>query len=133
MRRRLADDRPERPTEGPEAAEADVEADVGDASVGLAQQEHGALDPTPLEVAVRRLAEDGAEGADEMRLGDVGDRGDRRHVEMLGVGPVHGVAGPQHAPVQILDVPTHPPTLAPSVSCGPPLGTGIVPRATLLA
>jgi hypothetical protein len=36
--RRLADDVAESPAERAQAGEADVEADVGDASVGLAQQ-----------------------------------------------------------------------------------------------
>src|SRR6476620_2565101 len=56
-RRRLADDLAERPAEGPEAPEADVEADLGHAAAGLAQQEHRPLDAPSLQVAVRRLAE----------------------------------------------------------------------------
>src|SRR2546423_4098028 len=59
VRRRLADDVAERPAEGAQAGKSDVEADVGDAAVGLAQQEHRALNPPPLQVTVRRLAEDG--------------------------------------------------------------------------
>ena len=110
-RRRLADDLPERAAEGPQAGEADVEADVGDAAVGLAQQEHRALHPPPLQVAVRRLPEDGAEAAAEVRLGDVGHRGHGADVERLGVGAVHGVAGAQQASVQILDFPAHGATL----------------------
>src|SRR6266516_1062096 len=50
VRRRLADDLPERAAEGPQAGEADVDADVGDAAVGLAQQEHRALQPPRLQV-----------------------------------------------------------------------------------
>ena len=95
----------------PRLREADVEADVGDAAVGLAQEEHRALDAPPLEVAVRRLAEHGAEAAAEVRLGHVGDGGDGADVERLGVGAVHGVAGAQEAPVEVLDVATHRPTL----------------------
>src|SRR5688572_7016051 len=72
-RRRLADDRAKGTTERSQAREADVEADLGDAAIGLAQEEHRALDPAPLQIAVRRLAEGGAKGADEVRLGDVGD------------------------------------------------------------
>src|SRR3954451_14050871 len=71
--RRLADDLAEGPAERAEAAEADVEADVGDAAIGLDEQEHRPLDAPALEVAVRRLAEGGAEGADEVRLRDVRD------------------------------------------------------------
>src|SRR5262249_12865205 len=106
-RRRLPDDLPERPAEGPEAGEADVEADVGDAAVGLPQQEHRALYPPPLQVAVRRLAEHGAEAAAEVRRGDVGYRRDGTKVERLGVGAVHRIAGAEQGPVQILDLSAH--------------------------
>src|SRR3712207_310032 len=78
-RGRFADDVAERAAERPEAREADVEADVGDAAVGGPQQEHGALDAPALEVAVRRLAEGRAGGADEVRLRGVGEIG-RAHV-----------------------------------------------------
>ncbi len=44
---------------------------VGHAAIRLPQQEHRPLDAAALQVAVRRLAEGGAEDADEMRLGDV--------------------------------------------------------------
>src|SRR5687767_4462653 len=111
VRWRLADDLPEHAAEGPEAGEADVEADVGDAPVGLAQQEHRALHPPPLKVAVRRLSECGAEAADEVRLGDMGHRGHGADVERLGVGAVHRVAGTQQAPVQVLDLSAHGQTL----------------------
>ena len=91
--------------------EADAQADVGDGAVGLSKQEHRALDPAPLQVAVRRLPEDGAKGAAEMRLRDVRDRSHGTDVERLGVGPVHGVASAQQAPVQVLGVPAHGVTL----------------------
>src|SRR3954464_6552840 len=57
LARRLAEDRAERAAERAEAGEAHVEADLGHAAVGLAQQEHRALDAPALQVAVRRLAE----------------------------------------------------------------------------
>src|SRR5437879_6515701 len=107
VRWRLSDDLPERAAEGPRAGEADVEADVGDAAVGLAQQEHRALHPPPLQVTVRRLPEDGAEATDEVRAGEMGHRGHGADVERLGVGAVHGVARAQYAPVQVLDFPAH--------------------------
>ncbi len=110
-RGRLANDLPECATEGPQAHEADVEANVGDAAVALAEQEHRALDPPPLKVAVGRLSEDRAEAADEVRLGDMSNRGHGADVERLGVGAVHGVAGPQQSPVQILDLLAHDATL----------------------
>src|SRR4051794_33539750 len=65
---RLANDRPKGPAERAQAAEADVERDLGHARVGLAQQRHGPLDAPPLQVAVRGLAERRAEGADEVGL-----------------------------------------------------------------
>src|SRR6476620_2280938 len=70
---RLADDLPEHPAERPQAGEADVEADVGHAAVGLAEQEHRALDPPPLQIAVRCLSEHTPEAADEMRRRHVSD------------------------------------------------------------
>src|SRR3954452_5939556 len=66
VRRRLADDLAERPAERPQAREADIETDVGDAPIRLAEQEHRPLDPAPLEVAVRRLAEHPPEAATEV-------------------------------------------------------------------
>src|SRR6476660_8462803 len=54
---RLADDGAEGAAEGAQAREADVEADLGHAAVGLHEQEHRALDAPALQVAVRRLAE----------------------------------------------------------------------------
>src|SRR5262245_65243823 len=63
--RRLPDELGEGPRERAEAAKADVEADLGDAPIRLPQQEHRPLDTSALEVAMRRLAVDGAESADE--------------------------------------------------------------------
>src|ERR671928_1252788 len=51
-RRRLADDLAERAAERAEAREPHVEADVGDAAAGLAEQEHRTLDAPALEVAM---------------------------------------------------------------------------------
>src|SRR5919108_236166 len=66
----LAHDLAEGPAEGSQAGEGDIEADIGDAAVGLAQEEHRALDPSPLQVPVRRLAEHLAEAAAEVRRRD---------------------------------------------------------------
>src|SRR3954464_7530311 len=107
LRGRLADDAAERAAERAEAREADVEADLGDAAVGLAQQEHRALDAAALQVAVWRLAEGRAERPDEVRLRDVGDACEARHVERLGIGAVHRVAGAQHPAVGVLDGAAH--------------------------
>src|SRR6266487_2065327 len=111
-RRGLADDLAERATGGAQAIEADIEADVGDAPFGLAQQEHRALHAAALEVPMRRLPEDRAEVADEMGLGDVRHRGDRSDVQWFGIRAIHGVAGAQEAPVEIFDFAAHGATLA---------------------
>jgi hypothetical protein len=104
---RLADDGPEGAAEGPKAREADVEADVGHAAVGLHEQEHRALDAATLQVAMRRLAERGPEGPDEMRLGHVGDAREGADVERLRVAAVHRVARAQQPAVGVLDGPAH--------------------------
>src|SRR3954453_23064762 len=109
--RGLADDRAEGPAERPEAREAHVEADLGHAAVGLAQQEHRPLDAPALQVAVRRLAERRPEGADEVRLGDVGDPREGADVERLRVRAVHRVAGAEQAAVGVLDGAAHASTL----------------------
>src|SRR5688572_1709781 len=63
--RRLAHDRTEGPAECSQAREGDVEADVRDTPIALAEQEHGALHAPALQVAVRGLAEHRAEAPDE--------------------------------------------------------------------
>jgi hypothetical protein len=104
---RFTNDPGEGAAEGAEACEADIEADIGHASLGLAEQEHRALDPPSLEVPMRRLAENAAEAAAEVRGRDMGHGGHRADVERLGVRTVHRVAGAQQTPVQILGLPTH--------------------------
>src|SRR6266550_7624002 len=101
--RGLAHDLAECAAEGAEAVEAHVEADVGDAPLGSAEQVHGPLHAPALKVAVRRLAERGSECADEVGVGDVGDFGQTGDVEGLRVDPVDRVAGPEHPAVQLLD------------------------------
>src|SRR5690349_14470996 len=61
---RFADDLAERAAERPEPGDPNIETDIGDASVRLAQQEHRALDASTLQLSVRRLAKDSAEAAD---------------------------------------------------------------------
>jgi hypothetical protein len=109
--RRLADDRPEGPAERSEAREADVEADVRDAALGLAEEEHRPLNAPALQVAVGRLAEDRAEAPAEVSLGDVGDGCDGSDVERLRVGAIHGVAGPEQASIEVLGFAGHDETL----------------------
>lgn len=83
-------------------------ADVGDAVLALAQQEHRPLDPPTLQVAVRGLAESGPEGTAEVRRGHVRDPGQRGHVQRLRVVAIHGVPGAQQATVALLNGSTHP-------------------------
>src|ERR1700680_1903234 len=106
--RRLADDVAEGAAEGAQAVEADVEANVSDASLGLAQQEHRALDAAALQVAVRRLAERRAKGSDEVRFRHVGDAREHGDVERIRVGTVHRIAGAKHSTVDLLAGSTHP-------------------------
>src|SRR5947199_6674777 len=88
----LADDVAKAPAKGAQAGEPHVQADVRHAPVGRAQQEHGSFDPPALEVAVRRLAKGGAEGADEVRFRDLGNPSQRRQDQWLGVSAIHRVA-----------------------------------------
>src|SRR5262245_626738 len=81
--RRLADDFVEGAAERAQAAKADVEADVGDAAIRRPQQEHRAFDPPALQVAMRRLAEGVAKGANEMRLGYLRDPREALDAERL--------------------------------------------------
>jgi len=55
------------------AAETDIEANFRYTPIRGAQKKHGALDAPALEIAVRGLAEGSEEGADEMRLGYLGN------------------------------------------------------------
>jgi hypothetical protein len=121
-RRRFANDLAERAAEGSKAREADIEADVSDASVRLAEQEHRPLDPPSLEVPVRCLPERGAEASAEVELREVGDGGHGADVQGLRVGAVHGVAGAQQAPVQVLGFTAHAATLRHEEEIAPPTG-----------
>src|SRR5256885_12599224 len=97
LRGRLADDRAKRAAERAQAVEAHVEADLGDRARGLTQELHGPLHAPALQVAVRRLAESGAELAAEVRRRYVGDACERLHIQRRGEGAVDRVAGAQHA------------------------------------
>src|SRR5438128_2406736 len=107
LARAHTDDFPKRAAEGAEAVEADVETNVGDASLGLAQLEHRPLDPPALEVAVRRLAEGPTERPYEVGLGDARDLGEIGDVERVGVRTVDRVSCPQHAAIRLLDGAAH--------------------------
>ena len=91
----------ERPAESAEAGKPDVQADVGHTSVGFAQQEHRTLDPAALKVAVRRFAEGGAEGSNEMCFGDAGKPGQSGNVKRFRIRAIHRIAGPKHPPIDL--------------------------------
>ena len=93
----------ERSAEGAQAGEPDVEADVGNASIGFAQQEHGALDAPALKVSMWSLVKGRAESPDEMRLRYGGEAREGWNVERFGIGSVHRIAGAQHAPIDFFD------------------------------
>ena len=97
----------ERPAESAEARKPDIEANIGHAPVGFSQQEHRALDPTPLEVAVRGLAKRGAKGADEMCFRDASKPGQIGNVKRLRIRTIHRVAGPKHPPIDFLNTSAH--------------------------
>lgn len=68
-----------------------------------------------------RFAEHGAKAAAEMRLGHVRDRGHGGDVERFGKGAVHGIAGAQQAPIEVLDFQAHGATLRhPRGTCAQP-------------
>src|SRR5579864_8136666 len=71
LRGRLADNLPEGSAERSQAGKADLEADVGDAARGFAQEEHRPFHSPSLQVAVRCLSEGGTKAADEMLLGEI--------------------------------------------------------------
>ena len=74
---------------------------------------------------MRRLTEDRAEAPDEVRLRDVGDRGNSGHIERLGVGAIHRVAGAEKSPIEVLDFATHVATLRDLAdACAEPLPAG---------
>src|SRR5438067_13699098 len=108
LRGRLADDRAKRAAERAQAVEAHVEADLGDRARGLTQELHSPLHAAALQVAVRRLAESGAELAAEVRRGYLGDARERLHIERRGEGAVDRVAGSKHATVAVLGSSRHP-------------------------
>jgi len=112
---RLTDDLTEGPAERPQTGESDVEADRRHGAVSLTQQEHRALNPPPLQVAMGRLAENRSEAAAEVGWRDVGDCCHRPHIERLGIGAVHGVAGTKQPPIEVLRLAAHPPTVGETV------------------
>jgi predicted enzyme related to lactoylglutathione lyase len=68
----------------------------------MPQQEHRPLHPATLQVAVGRLAEDALELPDEVRTRQVGECGELRDVEGIGIPAIHVVARPQQPQVRLL-------------------------------
>src|SRR5437870_1893767 len=102
-----ADDVAKGATECAETGKPDVKADVGDAALGFAQQEHGPLDAPPLQVPVRSLAKGRPKRANEVRLRNARHARQRPNVERLGVGAIDRIAGAQHPAVQLFDGACH--------------------------
>src|SRR5437879_3844858 len=102
-----ADDVAKGPAEGAETGEPDVEADVGDAAVGLAEQEHRALDPAALKITMRRLAVSRPERPYVVGLRDARHLSQRLDVQRLRIGPVDRVARAKHPAIELLDGPGH--------------------------
>src|ERR1700682_3466456 len=105
--RRHLHDVAKRATEGTQAGEADLHADIGDASVGLSEHEHGPHDPPALKVAVGCLTERRLEGPDEMSLGHVRYLGEAGDIERISECAVDRVACAEHPAVQFLYGPAH--------------------------
>src|SRR5437764_14497318 len=123
----VADDLLERPAEGAYAGEAHLEADLSDAPIGLAQEKHRPLDPSPLQVAVWCLPEGGAEGADEVRLRAVADPGQGANIQRLGEVAIHRLARAEHVAVRVLGRAAHRRRAYPS---GTAATSSYVPAAT---
>src|SRR5437879_12554943 len=102
-----ADDVAKGPAEGAETGEPDVEADVGDAAVGLAEQEHRALDSAAWKITRRRAAVSRPERAYVVGLRDAGHLSQRLDVQRLRIGPVDRVARAKHPAIELLDGPGH--------------------------
>lgn len=81
--------------ERPEAAEADVEADLGDRPIGVAQELRRALEPPGQQILMGRRAELPPELATEMGRRETGGAGKRGHVERITEAGVDQILGSQ--------------------------------------
>src|SRR5439155_23125793 len=77
----------------PDAAQADREADVGNAPVGVAEERSGALEPAREEVLMRRLAEHAVEFPTEVGRREVRHPRQGGHVERLPIAGIHQILG----------------------------------------
>jgi hypothetical protein len=91
----------ERPAEGAQAGEADIEANIRHTAIGRPQEEHRPLDAASLQVTVRRFAECRAEGATEVRLGNFRNPREVQDVEWLSEGAVHRVSSAEHPAIAL--------------------------------
>src|SRR5215217_3689680 len=89
---RLADNRPKRPAERPEAVEPDREADLSHRPVRFPQHLHRPLDTAALQVTVRGLPERRTELPAEVGRRDVCDVRDCGYIEWFGERAVHRIA-----------------------------------------
>jgi hypothetical protein len=97
----------ERPAEGAQAGEADIEADVGHAAVGGTQEEHRPFDTAALQVAMRRFAERRMKRATEVRLGHLRNPREARDVEWLPKVAVHRVPSAEHPTIALFHDSSH--------------------------
>jgi hypothetical protein len=102
-RRSLTHDLVEDPAECAQAGKSHIQANVGDTSVGRAQQEHRPLDTPSLEIAVWGFGKRGTEGPDEVCLGDPRDPGQGGDVERFGVIAIHCIARTEHPAIDVFD------------------------------
>jgi hypothetical protein len=97
----------ERPAECAQTAETHVEANVRYTPIRGTQEKHRALDAPALEIAMRRLAERRAEGADEVRLGYVPDPRKFWNAKRFRKRAIHGVPCAQHSAIGLFYRPAH--------------------------
>src|SRR5260370_41200120 len=100
--RRVAHDIRERPAESAKASKPNIETDIRDASLSLPQQEHRALDPPSLPVAMGCLAERGLERPNEVGLGALRYLREIRDVQRHRVRAVHRITRSKHPAVELL-------------------------------
>jgi hypothetical protein len=90
-----------------QAGKANIEANIRHAAISPSQEVHGPFHPTSLQVPMRRLAECGPEGTDEMRFRAESYLRQLSDIEGLRVCHVHSIPGAQHPAVGFLGRRTH--------------------------
>jgi hypothetical protein len=102
----------ERPAEGAQAGEADIEANVGHAAVAGTKEEHRPFDAAALQVAMRRFAERRVKRTTEVRLGNLRSPREARDVEWLPKVAVHRVPSAEHPAIALFHDSSHRSNLA---------------------